>query len=181
MATDVWRRLSGETVYDAGIFRVRRDHYELRGKPTRPFHVIECAPWINVVPLTASGEVVLVRQYRHGIQGMSLEVPGGVVDPADADPAAAAARELLEETGHAGAAMELLAAVSSNPAILENRTYCYLVRDVRRVADPCPDDDEDLEIEVAALDTIPARIAGGEIHHSLSVCALTLALARLDA
>lgn len=175
-----WKRLSGETVYDAGIFRVRRDRYEFRGAPVRPYHVIECAPWINVVPLTEGGEVVLVRQYRHGIRAMSLEVPGGVVDPSDADPAAAAVRELLEETGHTGPEMELLAAVTSNPAILENRTYCYLARDVRPVAEPRPDDDEDLTVERAALDAIPALITSGEIHHSLSVCALTLALARLD-
>ena len=177
---ELWKRLGGKTVYDAGIFRVRRDRYEFRGATVRPFHVIECAPWVNVVPLTAGGEVVLVRQYRHGIRAMSLEVPGGVVDASDADPAAAAARELLEETGHAGPKMELLAAVTSNPAILENRTYCYLARGVRPVADPRPDEDEDLMVERAALDTIPSLISSGEIHHSLSVCALTLALARLD-
>lgn len=175
-----WKRISGETVYDAGIFSVRRDRYELRGAPTRPFHVIECAPWVNVVPVTRDGSVVLVRQYRHGVQAMSLEVPGGVVDAADDDPEAAAARELLEETGYAGREMELLAAVSSNPAILENRTYCYLARDVRPVAEPRPDDDEDLTVELAAPDAIPALIRSGEIHHSLSVCALCLALGRID-
>jgi 8-oxo-dGTP pyrophosphatase MutT (NUDIX family) len=179
MAT-VWRRLGGNTVYDAGIFRVRKDRYEFRREPVHPFHVIECAPWINVVPVTEGGEVVLVRQYRHGIQAMSLEVPGGVVDASDADPAAAAARELLEETGHAGAELELLAAVTSNPAILENRTYCYLARNVRRVAAPDLDEDEDLTVERVALDRIAPLIAAGEIHHSLSVCALTLSLPRLD-
>jgi len=175
-----WKRLGGETVYDAGIFRGRRDRYEFRGAPVHPFHVIECAAWINVVPVTEGGEIVLVRQYRHGIRGMSLEVPGGVVDPSDADPAAAAARELLEETGHAGPEMTLLAAVTSNPAILENRTYCYLARNVRPVAEPCPDEDEELTVELAAPKSIPSRIASGEIHHSLSVCALALSLPRLD-
>jgi 8-oxo-dGTP pyrophosphatase MutT (NUDIX family) len=179
MAT-LWKRLGGETVYDAGIFRVRKDRYEFRGGPVHPFHVIECAPWINVVPVTGEGEVVLVRQYRHGIQGMSLEAPGGVMDASDADPAAAAARELLEETGYLGAELELLAAVTSNPAILENRTYCYLARDVRRVAAPEPDEDEALTVELVTLDRIAPLIASGEIHHSLSVCALTLSLARLD-
>lgn len=175
-----WRRLGSETVYDAGIFRVRKDRYEFRGAPIHPFHVIECDPWIHVVPVTAGGEVVLVRQFRHGIREMSLEVPGGVVDAADADPQAAAARELLEETGHAGAAMELLAVVTNNPAILGNRTYCYLARNVRQVAEPRPEEDEDITVERVALEGIPQLIERGEIHHSLSVCALSLAIARLD-
>lgn len=178
--TTPWKRLGGETVYDAGIFRVRKDRYELRGGPVHPFHVIECAPWITVVPVTERGDVVLVRQYRHGIRGMSLEAPGGVMDESDADPAAAAARELLEETGHAAAKLELLAAVTSNPAILENRTYCFLARGARRVAEPTLDADEALTVERVPLDRIPALIDSGEIHHSLSVCALTLSMARLD-
>jgi 8-oxo-dGTP pyrophosphatase MutT (NUDIX family) len=179
MAT-LWKRLGGETVYDAGIFRVRRDRYQFRGAPARPYHVLECAPWIAVVPITEQREVVLVRQYRHGTQALSLEVPGGVVDASDADPAAGAVRELLEETGYAGDELELLAAVTNNPAILENRTYCYLVRDVRRVAAPDPDGDEVITVELEPLKRIRELIASGEIHHSLAVCALLLALDRLD-
>ncbi len=179
MATP-WKRLGGRTVYDAGIFRVRKDRYEFRGGPVHPIHVIECAPWITIAPVTEGGDVVLVRQYRHGIQGMSLEVPGGVMDESDADPAAAATRELLEETGHAAPELELLAAVTSNPAILENRTYCYLARNARRVAEPTLDADEALTVEPVPLDRIGPLIESGEIHHSLSVCTLMLCLARLD-
>ena len=93
-----WKRLEAELVLDLGIIRLRRDTYELAS--AHPFHVFESNPWVNVVPVTDAGEVVLVRQYRHGILGPSLEVPGGVVDARDASPRAAAERELLEETGY---------------------------------------------------------------------------------
>lgn len=167
-----WRRLRSELVHDAGIFRLRRDAYEHEGRPTRPFYVLESNPWVNVVPLTPAGEVVLVRQYRHGIEEPTLEVPGGLVDPPDEDPAAAAARELLEETGYAGAAPELLAVVSSNPAILDNRTHCFLVRDARPVGAPHPDPHEDVTVEIVPLERVREMVLTGGIHHSLSACAL---------
>jgi len=122
-----------------------------------------------------------VRQYRHGIEESTLEVPGGLVDRRDSDPAAAAVRELMEETGHAGAAPELLGAVSSNPAILTNRTYCFLVRDARRVRAPDPDPHEDVTVEIAPKERVREMVLRGEIHHSLSVCALLLFFQREDA
>jgi ADP-ribose pyrophosphatase len=169
-----WRRLGGETVHDAGIFLLRRDTYEHLGRPTKPFYILESNSWINVVPVTPAGEIVLVRQFRHGIEEMTLEVPGGLVDARDKDPAAAAQRELAEETGHAGSPPELLGVVSSNPAILTNRTYCFLVRDARPVGAPHPDPHEDVTVEILPAERVRELVLNGGIHHSLSVCALLL-------
>lgn len=173
---DRWRRLSSRIVHDAGIFKLRRDEYEHQGRPTHPFYVLETRTWINVVPLTVEGEVVLVRQFRHGIGEVTLEVPGGVMDPSDADPAAAAARELLEETGYAGDPPVLLGDVTSNPAILTNRTHTYLAPNLRRVADPQPEEHEDLEVRLVPAGDIPRLLEEGTVHHSLSVVALSLYL-----
>lgn len=169
-----WRRLGGEIVFDAGIFRLREDAYEHDGERTRPFYVLESNAWINVVPVTPSGGIVLVRQYRHGIEQPTLEIPGGLVDRSDASPAAAAVRELLEETGHAGRPPELLGIVSSNPAILTNRTHCFVVRDAVPVGAPNPDPHEDVTVEVHPIARVREMVLQGEIHHSLSVCALLL-------
>jgi 8-oxo-dGTP pyrophosphatase MutT (NUDIX family) len=176
-----WRRLGGEILHDAGIFRLRRDAYEHDGQPTQPFYILESNAWINVVPVTPEGGIVLVRQYRHGIEESTLEVPGGLVDSKDRDPAAAAERELLEETGHAGRPPELLGVVSSNPAILANRTHCFLVRDAAPVRPASPDPHEDVTFEVQPLARVREMVRGGEIHHSLSVCALALFFLGLDA
>jgi 8-oxo-dGTP pyrophosphatase MutT (NUDIX family) len=169
-----WRRLGSEIIHDAGIFRLRRDAYEHDGQPTRPFYILESNAWINVVPVTPEGGIVLVRQYRHGIGEPTLEVPGGLVDDRDASPAAAAVRELLEETGHAGKPPELLGVVSSNPAILTNRTHCFLVRDARPVGAPSPDPHEDVTVEVHPAARVREMVLKGEIHHSLSAWALLL-------
>lgn len=176
-----WRRTGSELIYDAGILRLRKDRYEHRGRPTHPFFVLESRPWINVVALTPDRQVLLVRQYRHGIEEVTLEVPGGVVDEEDRDPAAAAARELLEETGFRGEPPRLLATVSCNPAILTNRTYSFLVVGARRVREPDPDEHEDLELVARPLSEIRGMLQSGEIHHALSVSALSLFLLGGDA
>jgi len=170
-----WQRLGGEMIFDAGIFRLRKDRYEYRSAPVHPYFVLEAAPWTNVVAVTKERQVVLVRQFRHGIQEMSLEVPGGIVDEGEA-PEQAAARELLEETGYEAPELRLLGPVSSNPAILDNRTFCYLAADARRVADPRPEEDEDLEVLLRPVEAVEDMLRSGEIHHSLCVCALSLFL-----
>lgn len=173
---DRWKRLRSELIYDAGILRLRRDEYEHRGRLTHPFFVLESRPWINVVALTQGGEILLVRQFRHGIEEVTVEVPGGVVDEEDESPAAAATRELLEETGHRGSKPALLASVSCNPAILCNRTYSFVIREARKVADLDLDENEDLEVFAAPVAAIPEMLKSGEIHHALSVSALSLFL-----
>jgi 8-oxo-dGTP pyrophosphatase MutT (NUDIX family) len=176
-----WDRQGGEIAYDAGIFRVRKDRYGFRGRPAgHPFHVIEAADWVNVVAVTDAAEVVLVRQFRHGVGQDCLEVPGGVIDPSDPDPAAAAIRELREETGYAGDPPRGLGSVSSNPAILTNRTYSFWMPAARLVGDPQPDTHEALETELCPVARIPALIESGAIHHALAVVALLRFLRAVD-
>ena len=96
-----WTLLGSRNVSDHKIFRLRHDLY--RFEPSgieRDFVVLDTPSWVNVVPVTADGRVVLIRQYRHGIQDVTLEIPGGIIDD-DEPPEAAAARELQEETGYA--------------------------------------------------------------------------------
>src|SRR5262245_27824962 len=92
-----WQVLGTEALHDCRVFRVRR---ALVRSPSsgdaHSFFSIEADPWVNVVPVTADGHVVMVRQYRHGSREVTLEIPGGIVDPGE-DPAVAAARELSEE------------------------------------------------------------------------------------
>ena len=169
MELQPWTYEDDQLVADMNIFTVRR----LRGRSgltgrTGPITRVESSAWVNVVPLTGEGEVVLVRQFRHGTREFTLEVPGGLVE-SDEDPGVAAVRELLEETGHAGSPPHLLGRVTPNPAFLNNHCYTYLIEECRRVAEPSPEIGEEIEIVLRPLADIPGLIASGEIDHSLVI------------
>lgn len=129
--------------------------------------------WVNVIPLTENNEVVLVRQYRHGAEQFSLEIPGGCIDAGE-DSAIAALRELREETGYEGKNPELLGVVHPNPAMMSMTCSYYLVRGVAKTAETELDEGEDIDVLVKPLEEVLGLIAEGEITHSLVVGAFGL-------
>ena len=117
------------------MFRVTRSLARSpRTGALHPFYGIVADAWVNVVALTAAGEVVMVRQWRHGSREVTLEIPGGIVDPGES-PEQAAVRELLEETGFGGGTPVALGSVNPNPALFGNRVHTFLVRDVARLGE----------------------------------------------
>ena len=165
----IWTRERSERVADCRVFKVRRDiSSDPRGRGEHDFYVIEAPDWINVIPVTKSGEVVLIELYRHGSGEVSLEIPGGMVDPGE-EPPDTAARELLEETGYEAREVVLLGRTRPNPAIQDNWLHTFLARDVERRQEPSDAGTEQTRVRLVPLEQIPALIAGGEISHSLVV------------
>ena len=173
-ALQPYETLSRETVADCRVFRVERLRRRSRtsGDESDYFH-IAAGTWVNVLALTPEGEVVLVRQERHGTEAFSLELPGGVVDPGES-PAEAALRELREETGYRGTVAEPLGWVHPNPALQGNRCWSFLVRDVVWEGPQELDPREEIEVVTAPLDEVRRQVARQEITHALVVSALCL-------
>lgn len=166
-----WKRLSSRTDRSFKIFNLRTDRaLSPRTNKEHNFYILESKDWVNVIPLTSQKEVVLIRQYRHGIGSITLEIPGGIVENGDS-PEESARRELMEETGYRGSGMILLGSVHTNPAFLNNRCYTYLARDVFSSGDQDQDEKEDIEIILKPLEDIPRLIRSGEITHSLVLAA----------
>ena len=165
-----WRRQSSELIADCRVFRVRRD---VSVSPHRgsehDFFVLESSDWINIIPLTADDEVVMIEQYRHGSREVTLEIPGGMVDAGES-PQAAAAREMLEETGYAATGEVIsLGKVRPNPAIHDNWLHTFLARDVTLRHRPVIESTEHTVVRLVPLANIPRLISDGSINHALVV------------
>jgi ADP-ribose diphosphatase len=170
-----WPRVGSEPAGDFRVFSIRRDRVvSPRTGDPHDFYILDSASWINVIALTERKEVVLVEQYRHGTGEITLEIPGGGVDPADASPLAAAERELLEETGYASQRWTELGFVHPNPAIQSNSCFVYLAEDCRPVAEPRLDPGEDIAVRLAPIAEVRKLLAAGGIRHALVVAAFAL-------
>ena len=165
-----WKILSSTADADYRVFKIRVDRaVSPRTNRAGEFYTLQSNHWVNVIPLTQDQKVVMIRQYRHGSRKVTLEIPGGLVD--EADPKEAAIRELLEETGYAGPKVSLLGSTNPNPALFDNLCYTYLVEDAAKVADASLEADEDIEVELVPLSSLPALIQDGTINHALVIVA----------
>jgi ADP-ribose pyrophosphatase len=164
-----WRRKRSEPWADCRVFRVLRDTCaDPRDGREHDFFIIEAPDWINVVPVTAGGEVVMIEQYRFGTDEVTLEIPGGMVDPGET-PREAAARELLEETGYAAGEMIELGKTRPNPAIQDNWIHTFLARGAEFRHEPTFEGNEQTIVRLVPLAEIPSLIADGAISHALVV------------
>ena len=166
-----WTFLHSHDVSDHCIFRLRHDLY--RFEPSgqeRDFIVLDTVSWVNVVPVTSEGNVVLIRQYRHGIREVTMEIPGGMIDEDEA-PEAAAVRELREETGYIAESIRLLARVLPNPAVQNNYLYLFAAEGCRDTGKSELDAFEMIDVVERPLQDIPEMIRRGEIAHSMVITA----------
>ncbi|HKU43391.1 MAG TPA: NUDIX hydrolase [Polyangiales bacterium] len=178
---DVWKKLHAERVANLRIFDLLRAEFESpRTGRAVAATILEAPAWVNVIPLTASGECVLIKQFRFGTEQLTWEIPGGMVDPGEA-PLTAASRELREETGYAAQRWTPLGSVTPNPAYQNNRLFMFLAEGCERVGEPEPDPGEDIEVALRSEAQVDALIASGELDHALVLVAFhKLALLRRD-
>lgn len=175
MSPRPWELLGDETLARHLVFHVRKSRRRSpRNGAEIPFFLIDTPDWVNVMPLTDDGEIVMVRQFRHGSEKVTLELPGGLIDPHEKDPIEAAVRELREETGHEARAIVPLGSSNPNPAMMSNRCFAFLATGCRPAGALVQDPGEDLEVVKVPLDSLDGLMRRGEIDHAIVLATIAL-------
>lgn len=170
---------SARRIYEGRVISLRVDTIVLPGGKTGEREIVEHRGAVALVPITARGEVVLVRQWRTPTASALLEIPAGTREHGE-DPLDCAHRELGEEVNFASARMTKLCEMYMAPGYSTELIHLYLAQELSPMQGT-PDDDEFLDIETLPLREAIERIASGEIRDAKSISGLLLAARALDA
>jgi 8-oxo-dGTP pyrophosphatase MutT (NUDIX family) len=159
-----WQVLESRYSYRDRWLSVRSDTVRVpNGTILSPYHTIEFPEWVCVIALTPAREVVLIEEYRHGIERFSVELPCGTPDDPGEDVLAATRRELLEETGYAAEEWHALGSSSANTARQNNRVHSFLALDARKVAEQALDPGEMIRVHLVPWIKFVADLAEGRL------------------
>jgi 8-oxo-dGTP pyrophosphatase MutT (NUDIX family) len=172
-----WRVLSSRYALKLPFFGLRVDRVETgRGVVMDDYPIIESRDWACVVCLDEQGRAVMVEQYRHGAQAITLEFVAGGIDAGE-DPLHAAQRELLEETGYEAPHWHLLKRLSPDSTRHRNKVHIYLATGARATGPQQLEENEDVTV---VLRDLRAPAMREELIHAIHVLACLLAVERLD-
>jgi ADP-ribose pyrophosphatase len=172
-----WTVHKSELAFDHPWAKVRCDIVELpSGKVLDDYYYWDGGHFVQVFAMTQKGDVLLVRQYKHGAGEIVLELPAGMIDESDEDPEAAARRELYEETGYRSNSWRSLGVLLPSSAKATTRAYAFLALDAYHAGDSHPDETEDIEIVHCSVVEFIELISRGSIHDSNSIAIAFLAL-----
>ncbi len=171
-----WKTLKTEVLFESQFAKFRRESCELGdGRVMPSYYILDLKDWVNVVALTQEGKVILVRQYRHAAQQVTLEIPGGAIDRADLSPEVAARRELLEETGYEAGELLYSTFHLPNPALQTNKMWTCVFDSCIKKADPQWDEFEEIEVDIVSKEELNELVLSNQINHSLILASLFIA------
>ena len=167
-----WVRKASKMLADCRVFPVNESpSISPRTGNEHSFYYIGTSDWVNVVPITVDSEVVFVRQFRHGSEQISLEIPGGMVDSGE-DPLDAAVRECLEESGYRAKDVASLGVLNPNPALFSNKLHTFVARKCEAVSEISNTSTEHTEVQLIPLSRLPEILKSGLIDHALVAATL---------
>jgi ADP-ribose pyrophosphatase len=180
MADLKWNILSSSYLFNDLWFKVRKDTCETPGgKIVDPYYVYEFPTWAAAVPITEDGKIIMVRQYRHALGEVCLELPGGCVDNADKDFTAAIARELREETGYSFSSYDYLGKISANPSTNNNLLHMFLARGGKKTSVQQLDANEEIEVEIYSIEEVKQMLKENKIVQAMHVSCLLYAFEKM--
>ncbi|MHB8898813.1 MAG: NUDIX hydrolase [Thermoguttaceae bacterium] len=171
-----WTRLGSRYVAEYKVTKIREDRYRFEPRQLEAdFIICESNDWVVVVPVTDDDRLVFVRQFRHGVGHVVLELPGGLIDSGESCEQAAV-RELREETGYEAARVRKVAELLPNPALNNAHCHAVLARGCRRAAAQDLDPLEQIEVVTYPLAEVGDLIRRGVFVHAQAIAALACGL-----
>jgi 8-oxo-dGTP pyrophosphatase MutT (NUDIX family) len=141
--------------------------------------VYEFPEWATAFALTEDNKVILVKQYRHPIADISIELPGGCIDDTDKDHQSAIARELLEETGYTFTSYESLGKISANPSTNTNWMHMFLAKGGKKVAEQKLDHNEEIIVELCSIEDVKKLVRENKIVQAIHVTSFLYAFEKI--
>lgn len=140
-----WKILSSKQTYKDNWLSVRTDHVRLEdGREIPGYHILEYSDWVSVIGLTDEGNVVLIKEYRHGAEALTIGLPSGASEPGE-DILEVAKREFEEETGYTAPEWIEIGSGYSNWAINNNKVHYFLAFGAKKTGEQQLDPNEDIE------------------------------------
>ncbi len=164
--------LASERVYDGRILNLRVDEIRTSNGVEALREIVENSAAVAIVALDDRQRVVLVRQYRHAVRSLVVEIPAGKLD-GDEDPLEGAQRELREETGFRAGSYQELGRFYPAPAWSTEFVYLYLATEL--IPGPTQlEADEAIELLHVSLAEAIEMIHSGAITDGKTMAALLL-------
>lgn len=175
-----WKILSSEYLFNDLWFKVRKDRcLTPDGRIVDPYYVYEFPTWVTALAITEDGKVIMERQYRHALDEICIETPGGCVDDTDASLQDAIARELMEETGYTFSSYEYLGKISANPSTNSNLMHMFLATGGKKIANQQLDANEDIQVDLLTIPELKALLRENKLVQAMHVTCVLYGLEKL--
>jgi len=172
-----WKVLDSEYLFKENWFTVRKDRCEKSdGKIVDPYYVFEFPEWVTALAVTAENKVIMVRQYRHALGEVDIELPGGCVDKEDENFEDAIRRELLEETGYAFESAHYLGKISANPSTNSNLMHMFVATGGQKIKEQQLDENEEIDVLEISFEELMTLIEEKRITQAMHISTILYAL-----
>ncbi len=167
-----WETVKSKKIANYRIFdAVLKERINPLTNEKAEFTVLESNDWVNIIPITIDNKIIIIEQYRHGTDSITLEIPGGLIENGE-NPIDAAKRECTEETGYISTEEPILTGVSRpNPAYQNNTCYSFVWKNCKLENIQNLDKHEIINIHKFTFDEAKEMIKNGKINHSVILTA----------